>query len=566
MLLLGIHCMGHDTAAAIVQDGRLVYAVQEERKSRICHDGSFPSGAIAAALKYVRCTADDLDAVCLSFDPAIFIREKYLAYNLEHFPHTQDLLLQQVNHLQKCAAMETTVREQLNYAGTVYCCRHHDAHMASAYYASGYPSAALYSIDGIGEMACSALGLAKGSELSFFEEDTIDFPHSLGLLYSGITDHIGFRDHSDEGKVMGLAPYGDRNRYRELFEAVVQLRDKGRYQLDTDYLAFHHDRHQWFSGKMLEQIGPKRNKGEKLEQHHIDLAAALQAITEKAMLHTAAYLQEKTGEHRLCMAGGVALNCVANGLIRRSTPFRQVFVQPAANDAGCAAGAALYYHYRHRSGQKTVPMPNAYLGDEYSDAEIMDLLREHHITCRVHDNIYEEVAAALADKKIVGWFNGRSEFGPRSLGNRSILAAPFPADMKDILNSKVKHREGFRPFAPAVCKEDAATYFELEDETPYMTIAAQVKSDHQERLPAVTHVDGSARVQTVCAQQNPAFHRLISTFREHTDIGVLINTSFNVMGQPIVDTPAEALDCFLNTHMDYLVLNARILVTKEALA
>lgn len=564
MRLLGLHAGGHDSAAALVEDGALVFAIEEERLSRKKHDGAFPRRAVEACLAFAGIPIEGVDGVCLSFDPMEVLKEKLLRYTLESFPRANRLFEQELGTARRMVRLEEEIRETLDYRGEVTFHRHHRAHMASAYHVSGFPDSALFTIDGIGEIEVSATGEAEGARLSTYADGSLDFPHSIGLLYSAVTWYLGFLHHCDEGKVMGLAPYGRRETFRPLFEEIVRLLPEGRYELDLSYLAFPFDREAWLAPKFFEACGPPRAPKSELLPRHRDVAAALQEATERAMVHTATHLRKRSGRSRLCLAGGVALNCVANGRVLREAGFSELFVQPAAYDAGAAFGAALDRHFTLHPASPRRPMRHAYWGTGYTVEEIAARLAARGVVPERPADLLGEVADALAAGRIVGWFQGRMELGPRALGNRSILTAPFPASMKDVLNDRVKHREPFRPFAPVVLLENLSRYFDTEHPSPYMLLSVDVREEHRERLGAVTHVDGSARVQSVTGDENPALAALLRLFEERTGVGVLLNTSFNVMGQPIVETPEEALDCFLGTEMDLLVFESSLMIRKEA--
>jgi len=553
MLILGINQGIHDSSVALIRKGEVIFAIEEERLSRFKHDSSFPNLAIDASLRYANVKSSELDAVCVSFDPMAFIKEKFLKYNLVSFPQTLDVLLQEMDIVKSMVGLEEILKEKLDFKQDIFFCPHHEAHMASAYYTSGLNNSALYSIDGMGEIVCSAVGNAEGNLINIYEDKNINFPHSIGLLYAGVTNYLGFKDHSDEGKVMGLAPYGSRKKYREVFDNILQLlKENGQYTLNLDYLRFPFSRE--------EACGPSRRPQDKLEQRHMDIAAGVQRVTEIAMLHTVNHLREISNSPNLCMAGGVALNCVANGKVQRGCDFKKVFVQPGANDAGTAIGAALRYYYLHADNLPKKRPGGTYTGTFYSDKEIETCLKEMGLPYQTHPDIFQKIARELADGRIIGWFNGRMEFGPRALGNRSILTSPFPAEMKDIINDRVKHREDFRPFAPAVLLEDLQLYFEGDQESPYMLMTYKTRKEQVDSIPAVTHVDRMARVQTVTEESNPVLRHLIEAFKSVTGVSVLLNTSFNVMGQPIVETPRQAVECFLGVQMDFLVFNAKFVI------
>lgn len=465
---------------------------------------------------------------------------------------------------------------------------HHHSHAASAFFASPFDRAALLVMDGVGEWATTSLGRGSGRELELFEE--IRFPHSLGMLYSAFTYYLGFKVNDGEYKVMGLAPYGEPAYAETIRDNLIDLKEDGSYRLDMGF--FNYCTGLTMTNGRFDRLfgGPPRKDGEPLSQRHMDLARSIQAVTEDAVMGLAGRLHRETGERNLCLAGGVALNCVANGRLLRQGPFENLWIQPASGDAGASLGVALAITYTMDKGVPRRPtdgrdaMQGSYLGPAFGEEHIMASLEELGATYRRLDDdpLFTQVADALADDKVVGWFQGRMEFGPRALGNRSILGNPRSMRMQRMLNLKIKYRESFRPFAPAVMEEDAAEYFEIEVASPYMILVAAVRDEHlrelsddekklsgldqldamRSDLPAITHVDNSARVQTVHADTNPRFHRLLAAFKEKTGCAVLVNTSFNVRDEPIVCTPEEAYRCFMATEMDILVLG-NLIVLKE---
>lgn len=554
MNILGINFFGHDTAAALVRDGRVLAAAEEERFTRAKHESSFPARAIAFCLDRGGLDVRGLDAVAVNFDPMEWIRGDLLAYSLEQFPGSLPLLRHKCGQLERFATYEQTLRELLGYAGPVRCYRHHLCHFASSYYLSGFDEAALLSMDGSGEYQTSLLGHGVNNTLSVLGERNL--PHSVGYLYDAVSVYLGFHHKSGAGKVMGLASYGDPAPYRAAFEDIVHLDEAaGLYRLNLDYFEFQNQRDIWVSETFTERLGPRRDKDAPMDARHLDIAAALQERVEMIGLNAARHLAARTGSRRLCLAGGVALNCVMNGRILRETPFTELFVQPAAGDAGSAIGAALlgYHEFQGPSAQRHA-LDHTYLGPDYTDEDMAQALRDHKVAFRRVEDAPACAAAELAKGKILGWFQGRMEFGPRALGNRSILAAPFPAEMKDIINARVKFRESFRPFAPAVPQEDAGEYFDLSHESPYMLLVADALPANRERIAATVHVDGTGRVQTVRPGQNPRFHSLLTAFKKQTGVSVVLNTSFNVRGEPVVCSPADAVRCFLHTDIDVLIL------------
>jgi carbamoyltransferase len=555
--VLGISAFYHDSAACLMRDGEVIAAAQEERFTRKRHDESFPIHAARYCLEAGRILVDDLDAIGFYEKP--FIKFKRLLFShIAGFPHSWRAFLRAMpSWLHQKLVIPSLIREELQYDGPVYMIEHHLSHAASAFLVSPFSEAAVLTVDGVGEWATASYGRGSGSELDLFRE--IRFPHSLGLLYTAFTSYLGFKVNSAEYKLMGLAPYGVPRFERQVRE-LIEIADDGSFRLNMDYFAYHYGLemtnerfHRLFGGPPREAEGP-------LEQRHSDIAASIQRVTEEVMLKMAAHLHRETGLPDLCMAGGVALNCVANGRILREGPYRRLFVQPAAGDAGGALGVAAYLQHNLLEAPRRTVMRHAFLGPAYGRDEIRAFLT-------VKNAVFEEVeepalleatARAIADQQVVGWFQGRMEFGPRALGARSILADARNPENRDRVNSKIKFRESFRPFAPAVSLERANSFFELEHESPFMSLVAQAR-DGQRLLPATTHVDGSARVQTVDAETNPLFHRLLDAFEALTGTPVLINTSFNVRGEPIVCSPADALACFLSTGMDLLVVDHFVL-------
>ena len=593
MIVLGISAYYHDSAAAIVRDGAVVAAAQEERFTRKKNDSDFPERAIAYCLEEAGVGLDGVDFVSFYEKPILTFNrlvETYLTFapaGLTSFVHSiplwvKEKILQKVNIEKGLAALgrgrAPPEKILFNF--------HHHSHAASAFYPSPFPEAAILVMDGVGEWATTTIGVGEGNHIRLLDE--IRFPHSLGLLYSAFTYHLGFKINDGEYKVMGLAPYGEP-RYADLIrEHLIDLKDDGSFRLDQRY--FNYCTGLTMTNARFSRLfgSPPRKAGEPLTQHHMDMARSVQAVTEEAMLRLCRYAHRRTGKRNLALAGGVALNCVANGRILREGPFDDIWIQPAAGDAGGALGAALAVC--HGMGvpvraDRTDGMRGGYLGPAYSDQEIAAVLGRHGARWREfsEDAMIEKVAGLLADDRVVGWFQGRMEFGPRALGNRSILADPRAPGMQRTLNLKVKYREGFRPFAPAVLARDAARYFDLDRASPYMLLVAPVNAERRRALapdeaaltglarlnvarsdiPAVTHVDHSARVQTVSAETNPRFHRLLETFGRNTGCGVLVNTSFNVRDEPIVCTPDDAYRCFMATEIDALAIGNLLLLKED---
>ena len=570
MYILGISCYYHDAAAGLLKDGRIVAAAQEERFTRKKHDDSFPANALQFCLAHAGITSRQLDYVGFYDKPLVKfdrILETFISVaprGIRFFTVAMPIWLRQK------LWVKDLIKKELEYDGEIIFAEHHQSHAASAFFASPFDDAAILTIDGVGEWTTTSYGYGSGNKITLTHE--IKFPHSLGLLYSAFTQYLGFKVNSGEYKVMGLAPYGKPVYYDLIMENMIDLKDDGSFKLNMDYFAYTYAQ-QMINDKFVELFGhPPREPESKIGHYHFDIAMSIQRVTEEVMLRMANHLFEETGLKNLCLAGGVALNSVANGRIIRETPFENVFIQPAAGDAGGGGvGVATFIWFNilgntrnvvHKSNPNEIRiglekdlMRNTYLGPEYSNEEIKRFLDEKGI---VHEEfgraeILKRTAEIIADKRVVGWFQGRMEWGPRALGNRSILADPRDKEMQDIVNLKIKFRESFRPFAPTVLLDKAAEYFVLDCQSPYMLLVTQVR-ENKRVIPAVTHVDGSARVQTISREDNPLYYDLIDEFYKITGVPVVINTSFNVRGEPIVCTPEDAYTCFMRTKMDNLIM------------
>ncbi len=560
IVVLGINHNSHDSAASLLVDGEPVAVAEEERFIRKKHAGDVPVHATRFCLERAGVKPRDIDHVAFFYDPYLVMRKR-LSLFVRYFPASLNLLLDMTapaTHILSMFLGEARLLRRQLFGGDPGCryrfhyVEHHRAHAASALMLSPFARAAVLSLDGTGEWATTWMGKGEENRLHLLRETT--FPHSVGLVYTSVTHYLGFRPWSGEGKVMGLAAYGDPARYLPAFRQIIRPTPEG-FAVDMSYFRYHvRFWREWASQKFVDTFGPPRLPESALERRHEDIAAALQAVTEEIGLHLAGVLQRATGERNLCLAGGVALNCVMNGKILRESPFGDVFVQPMANDAGTSLGAALYVHHVVLGHPRTTALESASLGPEFGAAECAAALQRHPVVFHESDDVARETAALLAEGKIVGWFQGRMEVGPRALGNRSILADPRRAEMKDRVNARVKHREGFRPFAPSVLVERAGEYFEGCRESPYMILNFVVRREKREVIPAVTHVDGTARVQTVAREASPLYYRLIEEFARLTGVPVLLNTSFNVRGEPIVHTPDEAIVGLLGTDMDRLVI------------
>ncbi|HEX8773137.1 MAG TPA: carbamoyltransferase [Pyrinomonadaceae bacterium] len=592
MYILGISAYYHDSAACLVRDGEIVAAAQEERFSRKKHDHRFPAHAVEYCLREARIEGTEVDLIAF-YDKPLLKFERLLETYLDYAPSgIRSFMMAMPLWLREKLWIREQVARHAGYKGKVLFTEHHESHAASAFFPSPFESAAVLTMDGVGEWATSSYGYGKGNELHLLGE--LHFPHSLGLLYSAFTYYTGFKVNSGEYKVMGLAPYGEPRYVQRILDELVDLREDGSLRLNMKY--FNYCQGLTMTNAAFDKLfdGPARRAESELTQRHMDLARSVQEVTELAMLRMARHVHRETGERNLCLAGGVALNCVGNGRILREGPFEKVWIQPAAGDAGGSLGAALSVWYQYlgnpRSTEevcrgRTDGMNGAYLGPSFKSDEIQEFLDATGATYRRMERaaLVERVARQLADEKVVGWFQGRMEFGPRALGARSILGDPRSPRMQSQMNLKIKFRESFRPFAPAVLRERVADFFEMDADSPYMLLVAPVAererramtSEEQSlfgidklnvprsTIPAVTHVDYSARIQTVRREENALYYDLIEAFGRLTGCPVVVNTSFNVRGEPIVCTPQEAYTCFMRTEMDVLVMEDFVLEKGE---
>jgi len=549
----------HDSACCLLRDGILVAAAQEERFSRNKHDASLPKAAFRYCLDQTGLSIADIDCIAYYEQPKLKLERQVWSGLPSMNAGTAARLWRSARR------PELEIRDILGYMGPIQYTTHHEAHAASSFFYSGFQRAAILTVDGVGEWATTTYGEGGQSGISIFEE--VVFPDSLGLLYSTITSYLGFSVNDGEYKVMGLAPYG-RPTYVAKLHHLIEVLDNGQYRLNLEYFDFNNERRMFSDALPLLFGQPPRTRETEISAFHQDVARSLQIVLEEALLEKIRYLHRRCESDNLCMAGGVALNCVANSRLLREGPFRKLFVQPAAGDAGTSLGAAAVAQAR-LTGQR-VPreaLPHVFLGPSFSAEEIYKLLSSTPLRFQDFRGMEQDLLSAavdrLAEGKVLGWFNGRMEFGPRALGARSILADPRRAEMRDRINALVKMRESFRPFAPAVLLEKASQFFDLDHPSPFMLETCQVRSTIN--LPAITHVDGSARIQTVDAATNPRFYRLLQTFDQRTGCPILLNTSFNMRDEPIVCSPAEALRCFVRSHLDGLVLGDFLIDRSEDL-
>ena len=572
MIILGINAFHGDSSAALVRDGVLVAAVEEERFSRIKHWAGFPLQSIAYCLREAGLHLADIEHVAINQDDRAHWLRK-LAYVAVH-PPGMDLVLSRLRNRRRRQELPELLAEAFpadNFRGAIHNVEHHLAHLSSAFHVSPFEEAVVVSVDGLGDFSSAAWGVGRKNDISV--AGRVYFPHSLGIFYQALTQYLGFPYYGDEYKAMGLAPYGSPSRMEAMGE-IVKLTKNGAFMLDLAYFRHHRERiaYSWDSGSpefgdlfspaLEELLGPRRRPQEPLEERHRDIARSVQARYEEAFFYLIGPLQQRFGSSDIALAGGCAMNSVANGKIRRMTPFRRVYVQSAAGDAGGAIGAA-YVVWHRLGGHRSFVMDHAFWGPQFALAEIARLLSERREEiaqsgCAVEEISDEEelcrrAATAIAQGAVLGWFQGRMEWGPRALGNRSILCDPRRGDMKAILNAKIKRRESFRPFAPSVLAESVGGWFEEDDAVPFMMQVFQIREEKRAQIPAVTHVDGSGRLQTVYRHTNPLYYRLIESFRDLTGVPMVLNTSFNE-NEPVVCRPEEALDCFLRTKMDALVI------------
>ncbi len=584
MHILGISCYFHDAAAALLRDGQLLAAAEEERFTRKKHDYEFPQHAIDFCLRTAGIRAADLD-YAVFFEKPFLKFERLILSGMQTFPRSHNVFRQaMVTWLADKLWIKDLIQKQLGLPPSrIFFSEHHLSHAASSFFCSPFEEAAILTVDGVGEWTTASIGIGRNSDIKLLKE--IRFPHSLGLLYSAFTAFLGFEVNEGEYKVMGMAPFG-KPKYTDEVYKLIRIENDGSFELNMDYFSFHYSPEKTFNGKFVELFGPPRDPnahfftptssypsyfGEKpsnynelgrQNQHYADVAASIQVVTEEVLLKMAQSSFKETGLRNLCMAGGVALNSVANGRLLRGTPFEEIYIQPSAGDGGGAIGAALYAYHMVLGKPRQLIMEHAYWGEEHSPDAIEEFLTHNGIRyerIEKEEKLNERVVDYLQNGKVVGWFQGRFEWGPRALGNRSILADPRRADMKDIVNVKIKFREPFRPFAPSILAENAEEYFALPEASRhyparFMLYVVNVLEEKRDIIPATTHVDGTGRLQTVRKETNPGYYGLIETFRQATGVPLVLNTSFNLKGEPIVNTPQEAFATFSRSEMDILAL------------
>ncbi len=577
MYILGINAYHGDSSACLIKDGKIINAIEEERIRRIKHWAGFPSEAIKFCLNDAGITIRDIDYITLGRNPSAHLGKKIVSSlkKLANFKFIKD----RVANIKKVTSLKSEIANALDLRedeirAEIKHIEHHRSHLASAFFASPFEEAAIMSIDGFGDFSSTMIAVGKGNKIEII--DSVTYPHSLGIFYTAFTQFLGFPWYGDEYKVMGLAPYGEP-KYLDKMHNIVRLKDNGLFELDESY--FIHSTEgvamTWdegspfigriFSDKIIKEFGKPRDKDEPLTQYHKDLAASVQKHCENVIFHVLNHLQKRTGIKNICIAGGVAQNSVANGKVLQVTDFEKIYIPSAGYDAGTAVGSALWQYHQNLGMDNRNFIRNADYGARYTDGEIENVLKANNIKYTLYNDenqTIEQTAELLANGAVLGWFQGRTEFGPRALGNRSVLVHPGRLDAKDLINSKIKRRESFRPFAPSILREYVNEYFEQEDDVYFMEKVFQIRLEKRAGLPAVTHVDGSGRLQTVHKDVSPKYYALIDKFREKTGLPILLNTSFNE-NEPIVNHPKEALDCFLRTEMDALVMGNFLITRKD---
>ncbi len=570
MYILGISCYYHDSSAALLKDGVIVAAAQEERFTRKKHDTSFPINAVKYCLESQKISIDDVDYIGFYEKPMIKF-ERVLYQHLQSFPKSMKTFLSSTPAwLNEKLRVVKKIKKELKYKKNILFIEHHLAH-ASSFLVSPFKKAAILTVDGVGEWSTTSYGIGDGNKINLTKE--IKFPSSLGLLYSAVTAYLGFTVNNSEYKVMGLAPYGDMNRktnyYYPKLKSVIDVKEDGSYQFDMTYFKYHYgDRMP--SKKLCELLeGPVRRPESEVTQRHSDIAAAVQLVYEDIMTKILSHVHKETKCDNLVIAGGCALNSVHNGKILRTTPFKKVWAQPDPGDGGTVIGVVSYIYHTILNHKRNFVLKDPYLGPKYSDSEIKNFLDENQIVyseLKDSKELVQKIARLVYDNNVIGWFQGGMEWGPRALGARSILSNPCNTEMKEILNLKVKHREKFRPFAPVVCEDDALKYFQCDkpipEPTDFMLMVYPIKPQYHKKIPAVTHVDGSGRLQTIRKFQNPLYYNTIKEFGKLSGTPILINTSFNIRGEPIVCSPFDAYKCMMGTGIDYLLMG-RFLIKRE---
>jgi len=570
MNILGINYGGHDTSACILSHGKIIAACEEERYDKIKHSRNFPISAIKDCLKISNLKIHQIDLISFGFLPSLRIKELYIK-SLVQDESRINILIKDIERIDILENIENIIRKQTSFKKKIEFHNHHLCHLASSFYPSGFKKSLITSYDGLGEINSALFAIGDKNKIKIIHDQN-KFPNSLGLFYSAVTAYLGWRHHCDEGIIMGLAPFGNPHAinkkngksYIKIFREIIKVdaNDPLKYIINLEWISYHKQRDSWVSDKFLENFGPKRKYNQILKNHHKNIAAALQLRLEEVVISQLKYLKKKYKVNNLCISGGVGLNCSLNGKISENKIFKEIFVQPASGDSGVAIGAAILSNKKntHKAFKST---RNFYLGYSENKKKIKNNLKKFKLKYEYLDNkIFYETAKLLKNGKIIGWFQNRAEFGPRALGNRSILCKPYPSSMRDYLNKKVKFREEFRPFAPAILEEQLNEYFDINQKSEHMLIACRVKRNKKKIIPATVHIDNSCRVQSVNKQLNFQFWSLLNEFNNITGVPVLLNTSFNIKGMPIVNSSEDAIECFLKYKIDCLVID-NFLVRKK---
>ena len=562
--ILGINYGGHDASACITNNGQLLAACEQERYDYKKHSRAFPLEAIEDCLKLSNLKMRDIDIISFGANPKLLVKERY--YNLQkQFPERKKFSTKDKKKIKEFLNLEKTIRKKLNFKKKIDFNLHHLCHLYSTYCPSGFKKSLVVSYDGLGEIDTALFGIGESNRVRVIHNQN-KFPNSLGLFYSAITYYLGWQHHCDEGIIMGLAPYGNadakiknsKKTFIEIFREIISTdnNDPLKIKIDLDWIDYHKKKDTWLSKKFFKCFGKKRLHDQSITKKHKDIAAALQLRLEEIVIMQLKFLKKKYNIKFLCLSGGVGLNCSLNGKIESQKIFKEIFIQPASGDSGVAYGTCLVSTKKHQKNIKFKKNWDFYSGSKLEKNKFLKTLEKKNLTYKkLEKNIFKDVSKLLAEGKIIGWYQGRTEFGPRALGNRSILCKPFPKQMRDYVNKHVKFREYFRPFAPAILKSHYKEYFEIKQESPHMLIATKVKKNKIKKIEATVHVDGSARVQTVSKETNLSFWKLLKEFNKLTKVPVLLNTSFNIKGQPIVNKFEDAIGCFLKYNIDYLVID-----------
>lgn len=559
MYILGVNFLAHDSSACLIKDGQLIGAAEEEKFDRIKNSSSFPENSINFCLKKAKIKARDVDFIAFPCNRWLYFKNRLVKYPAKYYPRASGWFGYVAEEALQYLILPYYYLRKKGFRAKIYFIDHHSAHGASAFFVSPFKDCAVLTVDGMGESSCVEFFSGKNNRLSKLDE--INFPHSIGAFYLSVSHFLGFSNLEGPGKVMGLAAYGSPSFYED-FKKIIKFTADGKYEVDVSYFNYPFWKKPLYSKKFVELFGKPRQKDSPISQRDKDIACSLQKITEEIVIHLANYLHKITHQDNICLAGGVALNGLANTKIIERTPFKKIFIQPAAGDAGLALGGAFYVYHQIKDRPRRFVMEHAYWGPSFNEQEIREALDKERLSYKFYPDIISITAELLAQGKVIGWFQGATEWGPRALGNRSILADPRRKEMKEIINIKIKERESFRPYAPSILEEENVSFFEYAGSSPFMLLVYNTRENKENQIPAVIHVDGTARVQTVKKITNPLYWSLIDKFKELTGIPVLLNTSFNRQ-EPIVCSPKDAIVCFLRSEVDCLVIGNYLVTSKE---